>query len=114
MRRKEVVKPERVVSGQVIDLVQKAFFDWLWQAYRGRKLPVGDIAAEVGLTRQGLTKVLKRESKKMQFATFLQACFVRPGVDSGITIAAEGWKIELRWAIERSNGSCLSNGEARA
>jgi hypothetical protein len=58
-----------------------------------------------------LTKVLSRASKRSLFDTFVRVCFLQTERDCGITIDAEGWKIELRWRIARSNNGCVSDGK---
>ena len=100
---------EAVVSEAMINAVEKAFYDWVWAEYRACALPVEDVAVQIGLTRQGLTKVLRRECKKMQFTTFVRACFLKRDGEFRIAIDAEGWKMGLRWAIEQGNSSCVSS-----
>jgi hypothetical protein len=96
---KVVGLPEPVVSERVLELLQRAFLIWLWRAYRSRDLPVEDVAAEIGTTRQGFTNLLKPNAEFF-FRMFLRTCFLVRERETSITIVAEGWKIQLRW---RSN-----------
>ena len=103
-----------VVSEEAIRLIVGEWRRWLWAAYRARDLSLQDVAAEIGATRQGLAKLLARRRSRFFFDSFLRACFLRREAETGFTIAAEGWKYQLRWTVERCNRGCLSSIERRA
>jgi hypothetical protein len=76
-------------------------------------LAVEDVAAEIGASRQRLTNLLKPNANFL-FEMFLRTCFIARECETGIELAAEGWKIQLRWTVERSNCGCLSDRSGRA
>lgn len=103
---------EAVITKEGIKAIIRAYRQWLWAEYRRQNLSLNDVAAEIGVTRQGFSKLLSRTRSRLFFDTFLQACFLQREVETGFTIVVEGWKYELRWTITRCNCGCLSsNGE---
>jgi hypothetical protein len=100
--------PERIVSEAMLAAARKAFLEWVWQAFRSRDRSVEHVASAIALTRQGFARLLRRQGKRVFFDTFLSTCFLRLERECGFTIAVEGWQIELRWRVERRNGSCVS------
>lgn len=96
--RKGGAVPEPLVSAAVVEALRKEYFDWTWESFVERKQPVKTVAGAIGMTRQGFTKVLRRKTR-MGFKMFAR--------DGGITIAAEGWAVELRWVVQRSNNCCV-------
>ena len=102
-----------MVSDEAIRRIVREWRRWLWGAYRGMNLSLEDVAAEIGATRQGFSKLLRLPDARFLFDSFLRACFLRRGAETGFTVAAEGWKYQLRWTVERCNRGCLSSGDGR-
>lgn len=112
--KRKVKGREAVVSEDGIEAIIRAYRQWLWDAYRRFDLSLEDVAAEIGATRQGFTKLLTRPKSRLFLDTFLQTCFLRREVETGFTVVVEGWKYQLRWTIERCNRGCVSSTNGRA
>lgn len=102
-------KPRRIVSDAVVEEVRKEFLRWLWARYRAGEGSMEWQAGKIGMSRVGLGKVFVNR-REVLFGTFVRGLFLGPVGESGITIAAEGWRVELRWTIGRCNSGYISNG----
>lgn len=112
--KRKVRAREGVVSEEGIRVIVRAYWQWLWEAYRRRDLSLEDVAAEIDATRQGFTKLLRRPRGRLFFDTFLRTTFVLREVETGFTIVVDGWKYQLRWTITRCNCGCVSSPDGRA
>ncbi len=101
-RRKHSVPAERVVvvPPALVSAVQKAYVDWLWQAYRGRKRGLEYLGGQIGLSRPALTKVLQRRNS-VRLATFVKACFLQPGT-CVLVAEAGGWRLVIQWSLNKA------------
>lgn len=106
-KRQVAEKPRRIVPAELVDLGRKKVMEWVLQQYFKRGKPVEYLAHEIGVTRPGLSKVLRRKGDFL-FTTFLRTCFLQTSGDAVLVIAAEGCKIELRWVIEQGNDRFVS------
>ena len=104
----------RVVSEEGIERIVREYRRWLWREYRARNLSLEDVAAEIGATRQGFSNLLVQRDSRFFFDTFLRTCFLRREVETGLAIVVEGWKVQLRWTVERYNRGCVSSSDGRA
>ena len=75
-----------VVSDEAIRRIVREWRRWLWGAYRRMNLSLEDVAAEIGATRQGFSKLLRWPDARFLFDTFVRACFLRREVKTGFTI----------------------------
>ena len=111
--RREVRVRRAVVSDEAIRRIGRERRRWLWGAYRAMNLSLEDVAAEIGATPQGFSKLLRWQDSRFLFDTFVRGCFLRREAETGFAIAVEGWKYQLRWSVERCNGGCLSLTDGR-
>ncbi len=107
-KRRVAEKPRRIVPTELVEQARRKVMDWALQQYFKRGKPVEYLAHEIGVTRPGLSKVLRRKGDFL-FTTFLRACFLQPSGEVVLEIAAEGSKIELRWVVEQGNARFLSD-----
>ena len=89
-----------VVSEEGVRRIVREWRRWLLGAYRERNLSLEDVAAEIGATRQGFSKLLQFADRRFLFDTFVRGCFLRREAETGFAIAVEGWKYQLRWRVE--------------
>ena len=54
--------------------------------YRAMNLSLEDVAAEIGATRQGFSKLLRWPGARFLFDTFVRGCFLRREAETGFTI----------------------------
>jgi hypothetical protein len=92
----KAAKAEPIVSYEMMSVILRAWQDWVWGGYRGKACAIKAVAEEIALTRQGLTKVLRRKGDS-KFTTFLKTCFLKPGTEGGITGGGGG--LEIRAAV---------------
>lgn len=111
-KRRVAEKPRRIVPAELVEQARKKVMEWVLQQYFKRGKPVGYLAHEIGVTRPGLSKVLRRKGDFL-FTTFLRTCFLQTSGEVVLVIAAEGRKIELRWVIDQGNDRFVSEGGKR-
>ena len=111
--KRKVRVREAVVSEEGVRRIVREWRRWLWGAYRGMNLSLEDVAAEIGATRQGFSKLLRFADRRFLFDTFVRGCFLRREAETGFAIVVEDWKYQLRWTVERCNGGCLSSTDGR-
>ena len=105
-KKKAAGRPEKRSMGRAKKPGKKVS-DWALRQYFDRGKPVEYLEQEIGVTRSGLSKVLRRKGGFL-FTTFLRTCFLQTSGEAVLVIAAEGCKMELRWVIEQGNARFVS------
>ena len=88
--KRKVRVREAVVSEEGVRRIVREWRRWLWGAYRAMNLSLEDVAAEIGATRQGFSKLLRLQDTRFLFDTFVRACFLRREAETGFAIVVEG------------------------
>ena len=102
------------ISGAGIEAIVREWRRSLLRSYRQANLSLDDITAEIGLTRQGLARLLVKQKTRPLFDTFVRTCLILAEGEYGFTISVEGWEFQLRWSFARGNSCCVSSPGTRA